>query len=393
MDQTEQNIDQQAGAARPVPERTWLVHIETPHEKKKSQRQRRRLFRRPRAQQVRIGKEAQLFDYDGRKMGGAYGSLAPAAMGFLLPMCIVLAALIGLLSFATIGMVASSDASNAFSQYEMEDWASGWDNWSFDVENFDLSDLPPPVYAAVAVVYLLTFAVAFLFIRLCLRQAEKRKFATLGLRGRGRLPRFLLGWALAILAVLLPFVLAALFTRTPLQWNPNVGLHREWLLPNGLGLLFFCVQGSFEELIFRGWSLTTLGRFGRRLPAVLISSAVFASLHYALTLTSLLSVLNAFVLGCLFCLMTLWSGDIFLSCGFHAMWNYLQMCLVGGFVKEGGWLLRSPAVESMEKSTSMIWAIIGCMAAATVVVAVRYRKKIRRESGAALQPLPAAMHV
>jgi len=323
-------------------------------------------------------------------------------MGFMLPMTIVMTLFLVLalgfgVNIAMRGINGDEQVMEFFGDLLEESTDA---DGNFDFQDYmeslsgNLDNLPTELYITLACVYLATFAVGFVCIPICLRQMEnRRKFITLGMRGTRRVGKFFFGWLIGAAAVVVPFLVSAALAGIPIRLNPEIGLNGRWLLPNVFGLLFFCVQGSFEELIFRGWSFTTLGKRHGRMLSIVLSSVVFASLHYSLTPESLLSVLNAFLLGCLFCLMTLKTGDIFFACGFHAMWNYLQFTLSSGFSDAGGWLERSEALSEMANGTLAFVVLECCVVAALVIAALLYRRRVQRDGGMAYQPLPRALRV
>lgn len=341
---------------------------------------------KPRPRQQRIGREGLLFDYEGREKGGVYGALVPVVTGYIIPGIL----LVGLMYLLVFGVAFSGGLENVPSM-NLDDLISpdGGGNL-FDgaqMDQFIQENLP-----FIAVFFLVTFALAIPFLLLFTRHVEKRKFHTLGFRGKGKVGRFLLGWLGGALASLIPFFAAAVALRTPLRFNPAIGLRAEWLLPQLLALAFFCVQGSFEELFFRGWSFTTLGKRFGRWRAVVVSSLVFACLHFAFSLDSLLSIINAFSLGVFFCVLSMQTGDIAMACGFHAVWNYFQITLLTG-LGQGGWFVAGAemAGEASYGYITIAWSAL--LAALAVLAYCRKVAGARKAPGAVAQPDTAQITV
>lgn len=385
------------------PSRTWLVYQlgfnkTTIKRKVKLRRSRKR-----------IGKEAQLFgDGNGKTQGAVYSALVPASMGSLLPIMIsaiiVMFLLFGMLSSALIsGGIDTSSFSSTFEFSESPDSAavdsadaafpsgasfSEAQDWLSSIE---LSDLPSSFFAMVAIMYLLSFAIGIPLIVLCLHKIEKRKFASIGIRGKKRGLHFLCGMLIGVVILLIPAFLSTTISGQTFRLNPNI-TSADVLRPLLLAFMFFTVQGSYEELVFRGWSFTALGRCRGRAFSLLLSSLVFASMHFSgFSSSSLFSVANAFALGCLLCMFTLWTGDIFLSCGVHAMWNLLQTTLVEGFTKAGG--LLDPSLKEALSGNTYILLMEGMVVLLFAVLAILYSRKVKREDGTLLQPLPPAVAV
>jgi hypothetical protein len=99
------------------------------------------------------------------------------------------------------------------------------------------------------------------------------------------------------------------------------------LLAIALLLLGFGLQSSVEELLFRGWLLSVLAKKFNVLVAVIVSSALFALLHFTPGEPWLVSVCD-FAFGVFACAWALRTGSIVGVMGWHAGWNWL---LAAGF--------------------------------------------------------------
>lgn len=340
---------------------------------------------KPRPRQLRVGREGLLFDYEGREKGGVYGALVPVVTGYIIP-GILLAGLIALLFYGLIFSSMASGILGDMPELYMDDVMGGAADPNVfggeAMDRFMQENMP-----FIAAFFLVTFALAIPFLLLFTRHAEQRKFRTLGLRGKGMGGKFLLGALGGALASMIPFFAGAVALRAPLSFNPAIGLRWEWVLPQLLALCFFCLQGSFEELFFRGWSFTTLGKRFGRWRAVVVSSLVFGSLHFMLSVDSLLNVVNAFSLGIFFCVLSMHTGDIAMACGFHAIWNYFQITLLTG-LGQGGWFVAGAAMES---EAIYGYITIAWSALLAVLAVLFYSRKVRRDRGPgdAASPPPA----
>ena len=105
------------------------------------------------------------------------------------------------------------------------------------------------------------------------------------------------------------------------------GFGPAWHSPSGLlqvALLLpaFAFQSSVEEIMFRGWLLSTLARKASVPVAVLLVSATFSLLHYSPNQPPLVMVST--VLFSLFaCAWVLRTGNLWGVMGWHAGWNWL----------------------------------------------------------------------
>lgn len=89
-------------------------------------------------------------------------------------------------------------------------------------------------------------------------------------------------------------------------------------------ILFFLVLALFEEVVFRGILYTNLRSHFSLLSSMVISTLLFVVLHLknaGINITSIISItLGALILN----LLTEYTGDIWMSLGFHFSWNLIQ---------------------------------------------------------------------
>ncbi len=167
---------------------------------------------------------------------------------------------------------------------------------------------------------------------------ERRSLASIGLSrtgvgGAGRGQRFWGGFGLGLVfACLVLGVMVALgaarVASGPTAWADPVQL--AWIL---VLLAGFIVQGSTEEVIIRGWLMSTItARVGAVAPtrtalivAVVVSSLVFMVLHGANpgALSQPLALINIALFALFIALYALHEGSIWGACGWHAAWNWL----------------------------------------------------------------------
>jgi membrane protease YdiL (CAAX protease family) len=111
-----------------------------------------------------------------------------------------------------------------------------------------------------------------------------------------------------------------------------------------LMLLAWVVQGGSEEIITRGWYLSTLGVRYRPWVGVGVSSLLFALLHLTANPVALLNLLLFGLFLALYCLR---EGSIWGVCGWHTAWNWtMAKCFglsVSGHQIPGGAFLNLKA--------------------------------------------------
>ena len=166
------------------------------------------------------------------------------------------------------------------------------------------------------------FAPTLLLVQAWVGWVERRSLASIGLTGAAPLKTFLRGLAIGFATIAL--VVGAIWAAGGMQ---AAGIAPAWRSPSGLlqiALLLpaFEVQSSVEEVMFRGWLLSTVARKANVLVAVLLVSATFGLLHYSPHQPPL--VVASSVLFSLFaCAWVLRSGNLWGVMGWHAGWNWL----------------------------------------------------------------------
>ena len=191
--------------------------------------------------------------------------------------------------------------------------------------------------------YILFSIIAVLYCKLI----EKRSMQDIGLTKRGT--DYLLGIGIAA-AMLVLVVFLCLVTGSVSFLGINRDVSIKGLLLWGLA---FIIQGSEEEILCRGFLMNTLRKKIPLLPAVLISSAAFVVPHLIMTpildsglVYALIGIVNLYLISVLFSIIVLWRGNIWVSCGLHAAWNYFLNIILGLTVsgndakQEGLFLIR-----------------------------------------------------
>ncbi|WP_197041860.1 CPBP family intramembrane glutamic endopeptidase [Sandarakinorhabdus oryzae] len=153
------------------------------------------------------------------------------------------------------------------------------------------------------------------------RWVEKRSVASVGLRGDGRLKRFLTGLAIGVA------MMGAVVTAIAVSGGYRVAdLAPAFASPAALGwiallLAGFTVQASVEELVFRGWLFSTVTRRWNTTAAFLLSSAAFTFVHFS-PRTPLLVLVMTFVFAMFACAWARRSNAIWGVMGWHVGWNW-----------------------------------------------------------------------
>ncbi|WP_099831663.1 CPBP family intramembrane glutamic endopeptidase [Streptococcus suis] len=168
---------------------------------------------------------------------------------------------------------------------------------------------------------LLAFAFISLAIILWARFVEKSPWLGLGIRKKGALKDFLLGWgigaAMLTTCVLLMWGFGAIQV-TNFQFSAN--LVGEFLIL----VLAWSIQGTTEELLTRGWMFSSLAAKHNIPVGILVSSLFFTFLHLGNDGISLIPLLDLTLFAILACLVMLKTGNLWVIGGLHAAWNCFQ---------------------------------------------------------------------
>lgn len=166
------------------------------------------------------------------------------------------------------------------------------------------------------------FAATGLLLLVWVRLVERRPLASIGLTPDGAGPRWLGGVAAGLItafAVVMAIWMAGGYRADGwlLAWASPVAL-------GGIGFLLLCfaVQAGVEEILFRGWLMSVLGRKFNTVLAVLITSVVFTALHYGRQTPWHESAL-IFLFSLFACCWALRAGNIWGVMGWHTGWNWL----------------------------------------------------------------------
>ena len=133
------------------------------------------------------------------------------------------------------------------------------------------------------------------------------------------------------------------------------------LLPIGVLLLGFIIQGSSEELLFRGWLMQLIAsRYGLWI-AVIANSALFALAHAGNIEPSkelLVGLANIVLFGLFISLYAVREGSLWGVCGWHAAWNWL-LGLGFGLEVSGMKIDSLPLITDLAAAPGAVWWLTG----------------------------------
>jgi membrane protease YdiL (CAAX protease family) len=90
------------------------------------------------------------------------------------------------------------------------------------------------------------------------------------------------------------------------------------------------VLGFFEEYLFRGYALVSLGSGMGFWPAAVLLSAIFGGVHYfTKPMESVTDALSVGLIGLFLCLSFRHTGSLWFAAGFHAAFDFVALPLLG----------------------------------------------------------------
>lgn len=168
-----------------------------------------------------------------------------------------------------------------------------------------------------------TLATAIICVIYC-RFVERRPIASMGLSVK----RSSFGlYGIGLLAGLLMFGLAFLIMYASGAVHVSGGRFAPVVL--GLYLFAFLIQGASEEILIRGYFMTSLTNNTSAGSAVICSSLLFAAMHSGNMGVSFLALFNIFLFGLLLGLITFRTGSLLLPMALHGIWNFAEGNIFG----------------------------------------------------------------
>ncbi len=190
-------------------------------------------------------------------------------------------------------------------------------------EHLNNTLMSPKMMQAMLYCTVLGTICAILYCRL----VEGRKLHTMGFTKKHALPQYLIG-------LVVGFIVFSLIVL--LSWAMG-GLQANGLESTAIGSLLvvfigFFIQGMSEEVIFRGYFMTTMLRFHKPWIAILVNSVGFALVHsgnpgislFTNPVITILAMINLTLFGVMASLYMLRTGSLWGACAIHSIWNFVQ---------------------------------------------------------------------
>lgn len=153
---------------------------------------------------------------------------------------------------------------------------------------------------------------------------EKRKVTSIGFVKKHMILSYLIGIAGGAAFMIMDAMICKL--AGAMTFEPSgISVFKIVLFAGG-----WMIQGLAEEVMCRGFLLTSIARRNSVTLAVILNSALFAVLHvFNPSGMNVLAMLNLFLFGVFASLLFLRSGNIWLCAGLHSAWNMVQGNVLG----------------------------------------------------------------
>lgn len=219
------------------------------------------------------------------------------------------------------------------------------------------------------------------------RFVEGRKIRTMGIRRGHILREYLVG--LIIGAVMFGAATGIAVASGGLIYGGLAGASVGMLLFFFVG---FMVQGASEEVLCRGYLLTTLARRQHLAVAVLVSSCLFGAMHLLNENVAALGIVNIILFGGFEAIYLLKRGNIWGVAAIHTAWNFTQGNVFGisvsGMATQPSILQFTPATGSALMSGGA-FGLEGSLSASIVLIIAIICALLLKNADPPLRALPA----
>jgi membrane protease YdiL (CAAX protease family) len=197
-------------------------------------------------------------------------------------------------------------------------------------------------------------AVSLLVGWLCGRFFEKLPFRALGASpAHGWLKNLTLGFVIGGLTLAAAALIGMTGGGLWFRLNADASLYATFSTL-AASFAIFAAAAAFEEALFRGYILQTFIRSDLTLFAVLLTAAIFATVHNANPNATRLSWLNTFVAGLWFAVAYLRTRDLWLPFGLHLAWNWTQGAIFGVEVSGLTEIVKAPVLRESDSGPAWL---------------------------------------
>lgn len=153
---------------------------------------------------------------------------------------------------------------------------------------------------------------------------EKRKAYTLGYTAKGCVTEYLMGAVIGLVMISLPVLVCKLTGCITITVSKDFSPVMVLLF-----FIAFLFQGMGEEVLFRGYLMTSLARKTNIWIAIIGNSLMFSFFHIGNASFSFIAFLNIFLFGVFASVFMLKRGSIWAVGAIHSLWNFGQGNIFG----------------------------------------------------------------
>lgn len=196
----------------------------------------------------------------------------------------------------------------------------------------------------------LSTASAIILCFLWVQFVEGRTISSLGLSREKAIRRFLLGLLIGL--VMFSSVILIMYLVDVIKVNSSFNIGFNILIQVFFMFIAWCIQGSSEEILTRGWLMNVLGAKYSPMVGFVISSVIFGLAHFLNPNINIIAVLNIILVGFMLGLYVILTKNLWGACGLHAAWNFAQGNIYG--VSVSGMDAQSTSLMSFTSTGSDI---------------------------------------
>lgn len=167
------------------------------------------------------------------------------------------------------------------------------------------------------------FGLGILVLFLFVRRTGKRSIKTLGFYNDQVVIKYAQGVLLAFSGLLSMVIILQNTGNITIKLNPYT-LSLQTISIILLVIVAWVIQGAAEEILIRGFLLTSISERWGLVRGIIISSIVFALMHVGNNGLTFISLMNLLLCGVLLALLAIKQESLWGAAGFHTAWNLLQ---------------------------------------------------------------------
>ena len=188
---------------------------------------------------------------------------------------------------------------------------------------------------------LLNYAITIFVLLLFVKIIDKENIVSgVGLSLKNHIKEFFSGGIAGVICIVIGFFIVIKLNFKQVEFSSYWIEKADYFL---IGTLITMCSVIMEEVIFRGYILRKLYEKFPLIVSIVLSSIPFTLFHLLNPNITFWGVSTTFLAGILLGILYLTTKNIWLACGFHFSWNYMQVLL--GFNVSGGG--RMPSILSL----------------------------------------------